>query len=133
MKSDGKSRPKIRPSADVLRSHSLKGIRKEFAARCLALNMVHSVILEAARQHHVDPMRIRFAHAVRAILIFSAALACEPIFTLPQIHRAMLSEIAHRLVPERAGRNEPRMVRREYKHYPALKEARAESRERYGA
>ena len=124
---------KIRLSADVLRSHSADGIRKEFAARCLALNLVHSVILEAASLHHLDPMRISFAHAVRAILIFSPALACEPITRLPQIYRAMICEIAHHLVPERPGRIEPRAVRREHKHYPALKETRAEWRKCYAA
>jgi hypothetical protein len=124
---------KIRLSADVLRSHSPDGIRKEFAARCIALNLVHAILLEAASVHHVDPMRISFAHALRAIVIFSAALACEPLLRLPQIYRALISEIAHHLVPERPGRIEPRAVRRERKHYPALKEARAEWRKRYAA
>jgi putative transposase len=124
---------KIRLSADVLRSHSPEGVRKEFAARCLALNIVHSVLLEAASLHHLDPLRISFAHAVRAILIFSPALACEPVFRLPAIYRAMISEIAHHLVPERPGRIEPRAVRREHKHYPSLKETRAEWRKRYAA
>lgn len=124
---------KIRLSADVLRSHSPDGIRKEFAARGLALNIVHSMMVEAASLHHVDPMRIRFAHAVRAILIFSPALACEPIARLPQIYRVLISEIAHHIVPERPGRIEPRAVRREHKHYPALKETRAEWRRRYVA
>jgi len=58
---------KVRLSADVLRSHSPEGIRKEFAARCIALNLVHSILLEAASLHHVDPMRTSFAHAIRAI------------------------------------------------------------------
>jgi putative transposase len=124
---------KIRLSADVLRSHSPDGIRKEFAARCIALNIVHSVLLEAASIHHVDPIRISFAHAVRAILIFSPALACEPVVRLPSIYRAMISEIAHHLVPERPGRIEPRAVRREHKHYPSLKETRAEWRQRHAA
>lgn len=124
---------KVRLSTDVLRSHSPDGVRKEFAARCIALNIVHAVLLEAAALHHTDPMRISFAHAVRAILIFSPALACEPIVRLPQIYRAMVSEIAHHLVPERPGRIEPRAVRREHKHYPALKETRAEWRARYAA
>jgi putative transposase len=124
---------KIRLSADVLRSHSPAGIRKEFAARCTALNLVHAVLLEAASLHHVDPMRLSFAHAVRAILIFSPALACEPVLRLPQIYRAMISEIAHHLVPERPGRIEPRAIRREHKHYPALKETRAEWRKHYAA
>jgi putative transposase len=124
---------KIRLSADVLRSHSPAGIRKEFAARCTALNLVHAVLLEAASLHHVDPMRLSFAHAVRAILIFSPALACEPVLRLPQIYRAMIFEIAHHLVPERPGRIEPRAIRREHKHYPALKETRAEWRKHYAA
>jgi hypothetical protein len=124
---------KVRLSADVLRSHSPDGIRKEFAARCIALNIVHSIILEAASLHHADPMRISFAHAVRAILIFSPALACEPVLRLPQIYRALICEIAHHIVPERPGRIEPRAVRREHKHYPALKETRAEWRSRYAA
>jgi hypothetical protein len=124
---------KVRLSADVLRSHSPEGIRKEFAARCIALNLVHSILLEAASLHHVDPMRISFAHAVRAILIFSPALACEPVLRLRQIYRALICEIAHHLVPERQGRIEPRAVRREHKHYPALKETRAEWRSRYAA
>ena len=124
---------KIRLSADVLRSHSPEGIRKEFFARCIALNLVHSTILEAARVHDVDPMRLSFAHAVRAILIFSPALACEPLFTLPQIYGAMLSEIARHVVPERPGRIEPRAIRRERKHYPSLKQTRAEWRRQYAA
>jgi len=124
---------KVRLSADVLRSHSPDGIRKEFAARCIALNLVHAILLEAASLHHIDPMRLSFAHAVRAILIFSPALACEPLWRLPQIYRALISEIAHHLVPERPGRIEPRAVRREHKHYPALTETRAEWRRRYAA
>lgn len=124
---------KIRLSADVLRSHSPEGIRKEFAARCLALNLVHAVLLEAASRHQVDPLRLSFAHAVRAILMFSPVLACAPILRLPQIYRALISEIAHHLVPERPGRIEPRAVRREHKHYPALKETRAEWKKRYAA
>jgi hypothetical protein len=69
----------------------------------------------------VDPMRISFTHAVRAILIFSPALACERVLRLPAIYRALISEIAHHLVPERPGRIEPRAVRREHKHYPLSK------------
>ena len=124
---------KVRLSADVLRSHSPDAIRKEFAARCIALNLVHAILLEAASVHHVDPMRISFAYAIRAIVIFSAALASEPLLRLPRIYSAMISEIARHLVPERPGRIEPRAVRREHKHYPSLKETRAERRQRHAA
>ncbi|MEN6426628.1 MAG: IS4 family transposase [Phycisphaerales bacterium] len=124
---------KVRLSADVLRSRSAESIRKELAARFIALNLVHSVILESARAHDVEPLRISFAHAVRAILAFSPALANEPLGRLPAIYSAMLSEIAHHLVPERAGRNEPRAIRRDRKHYPTLKTTRAEWRKRHAA
>lgn len=124
---------KIHLSADVLRSRSADGIRKEFAARCIALNLVHAIIGEAAGPDRIDPMRISFVHAIRAILIFSPPLADAPIASLPPIYGAMLSEIVTHRVPERPGRNEPRAVRREYKHYPALKQTRAEWRARHAA
>ena len=83
--------------------------------------------------HHLDPMRVSFAHAVRAILIFSPALACEPLRRLPQIYSALICEIAHHLVPERLGRIKPRAVSRGHRDYPALRKNRAEWREQYAA
>lgn len=124
---------KVRLAADVLRSQSPDGVRKEVAARFVALNIVHTIMLESALRHNVDPMRISFVHAIRAILMFSPALGCEVIFKLPQIYDAMLLEIASQLVPDRAGRNEPRAVTRQRKHYPALRVTRAEWRKRYAA
>ncbi|MFQ6036905.1 MAG: IS4 family transposase [Sedimentisphaerales bacterium] len=124
---------KINLSADVLRSLTPDGIRKEVAARLIAVNIVRMIMLEAAMEHRVDPMRISFVHAVRAILMFAPALATEPIWNLPEIYKAMLREIASHLVPERPGRNEPRAVRRERQHYPSLKTTREQWRKRYAA
>jgi len=112
---------KIDLSADVLRSQTPQGIRKEIIARLLAVNIVHLIILEAAEQHQIDPVRISFVHALRAILVFAPALAMEPPWKLPDIYRAMLAEIAANTVPQRPGRNEPRAVRREPKSYPSLR------------
>jgi len=124
---------KINLSADVLRSLSPDGIRKEVAARLLAVNIVRMIMLEAAIEHNVDPMRISFVYAVRAIVSFSPAFACEPIWKLSAIYQAMLAEIACHLVPERPGRDEPRAVRRERRHYPSLKSTREQWRHRYAA
>jgi len=115
---------KVNMSADVLRSKTPAGIRKEIAARLIAVNIVRMIILEAALQHNVDPLRIGFVHATRAILAFAAALATEPIWKVRTIYSAMLTEIAAHLVPERPGRNEPRAARREQKHYPSLRTTR---------
>jgi hypothetical protein len=91
------------------------------------------IIIEAAIEKGVDPLRISFAHAVRAILIFAPVFTREPIWKLPQIYKAMLVEIGTNLVPERPGRNEPRAVTRERKHYPKLRTTREQWRRAYAA
>ena len=115
---------KVNMSADVLRSKTAEGVRKEIAARLIAVNIVRMIILEAAAEHDVDPLRISFAHATRAILAFAPALATEPPWKLRAIYKAMLAEMAAHLVPQRAGRNEPRAVRRDQQHYPLLRTTR---------
>ena len=124
---------KINLSADVLRSMSPQGVRKEVAARLMAVNIVRMIMLEAASEKGVDPIRISFVVAVRAILMFAPALACEPIWKLPRIYKAMLKEIGTFLVPERPGRNEPRALTREWKHYPKLKCTREQWRKAHAA
>jgi hypothetical protein len=117
---------KITLSADVLRSRSPEGIRKEIVARLTALNVVRTVMLEAAARAQIeDPLRISFVHAVRALLSFSPALGHAPLAAAPGIYHAMLIEIASHLNPERPGRLEPRAIRREHKHYPSLRITRA--------
>lgn len=124
---------KINLSADVLRSMCPQAIRKEVTARLIAVNIVRMIMIEAAIEKGVDPIRISFVHAVRTILMFAPALACEPMWKLPQIYRTMLAEIGTNLVPERLGRNEPRAVTRENKHYPKLKGTREQWRKAYAA
>jgi hypothetical protein len=125
---------KIGLSADILRSQTAEGLCKEIAARLTALNVVRSIMLQAAAEHGVeDPLRISFVFALRAILSFSPALGIEPLWKLRAIYHAMLDEIAAHTVPFRPGRNEPRMIRRDRKHYPMLTTTRAEWRDTYAA
>ncbi len=124
---------KINLSADVLRSLSPEEIHKEAAARLIAVNIVRMIMLEAAIENGVEPIRIGFVNTVRAILNFTSAIAREPIWKLPRIYRAMLVEIGTHLVPERPGRNEPRAVTRERKHYPKLRTTRELWRKQYTA
>ncbi len=124
---------KINLSADVLRSMCSQAIRKEVAARLMAVNIVRMIMLETAIEKGVDPIRLSFVYAVRSILSFAPALACEPIYKLPQIYKAMLEEIGTFLVPDRPGRNEPRALTREWKHYPRLKCTREQWREAFAA
>jgi hypothetical protein len=124
---------KINLSADILRSKTPEGIRKEITARLVAIDIVRTIMLEAAIENGVEPTRISFTHAVRAIVSFAPALASEPLWKLMKIYEAMLTEIASHIVPVRPGRNEPRMVTRERKHYPKLKVTRDQWRKRYAA
>jgi len=117
---------KIELSARVLRSKSPQQIRKEVTARVIALNVVRTIMLTAALDNGIDPLRISFVAAVRAIISFAPAMATERIFKLPLIYRAMLAEIAANIVEERPGRNEPRGVVRDPRQYPLLKITRAQ-------
>jgi putative transposase len=119
---------KVRLSADVLRSRTAEGIARELAARLIAVNVVRMILLEAAMAHHVDPLRLSFVHALRAMIVFAPAMAVAPLMTLPTIYRRMLDQIADQRVPDRPDRNEPRAVRREQKHYPTLRITRKEWR-----
>lgn len=125
---------KISLSADVLRSQTPEGIRKEVVARLTALNVVRTVMLEAAATAGVeDPLRISFVHTVRAILSFSPALGHLPLSAVALVYRAMLVEIASHLNPERPGRLEPRAICRDHKHYPSLRVTRAQWKARHAA
>ena len=124
---------KIRLSADLLRSHRPDQVRKEIAARMLALNVVRSVMIQAAGQEGIDPVRVSFVQAVRAIVSFAPAMAIEPVGKLPAIYQTMLWEIADHAVPWRPHRNEPRMIMREQKHYPSLKITRRLWKARHAA
>lgn len=124
---------KVELSARILRSKSPQQIRKEVAARVIALNVVRTIMLTAAVDNGVDPLRISFVGAVRAIISFAPAMARERIFKLPLIYRAMLAEIAANIVEERPGRNEPRKLTRDPRQYPLLKTTRAQWREENAA
>ena len=89
-------------------------------------------MLEAATNAKIDdPLRISFAHAVRAIISFSSALSRVPLALVWDVYEAMLVEIASHVNPERPGRLEPRAVCRERKHYPSLRITRAQWRDRH--
>jgi hypothetical protein len=124
---------KIDLSADILRSQSSIAIYKEIAARICAINIISTIMLDAAITNDVDITRISFIHTVRAIIAFAPALAMQPAKRLPGIYRAMLCEIAAHLVPLRKGRLEPRMLAHCLKGYPRLKTTRAQWRKQNAA
>ena len=124
---------KVDLHADVLRSRSVHGVRKELAARVMALNVVRCLMLQAADAHDQDPMRLSFAGALRVTLAFSPYFATAPPWKLPTLESAMLRQIAQHRLPDRPGRLEPRAIRREKKHYPRLRTTRQQWKQQWVA
>jgi hypothetical protein len=119
---------KIWLGADILRSKTVDGIRKELYARIIAFNLIRWLMLRAAKQHGESVERISFAATVRLIAAFSLKMSTAPLWMLPSLYADLLERIAGSIVPYRSGRVEPRLKKRDQKHYSILKISRAEWR-----
>lgn len=119
---------KIWLSADVLRSKTPEGIYKELYARIIGLNLIHWLILKAAQKHAKEPERMSLSAALRLAIAYSLKMSAAPLWLLPSLYETLLENIAFSVVPRRPDRREPRMVKREKKHYPKLKISRTEWR-----
>ncbi len=122
---------KVWLGADVLRSKTAEGIYKELYARIIGLNLIHWLILKAARQHYQPVERISTSASLRLTAAYSLKMSTSPAWQLAELYRILLQKIAHSIVPDRSDRTEPRMIRRDRKHYPMLKITRKEWRTLY--
>ena len=122
---------KIWLSADVLRSKTAEGIREELYARVIALNLIHWLILRAAKQYHREVERISVSATIRLTASYSLKMSAAPVWQLPSLYEDLLRHIAFSIVPYRPNRLEPRMQKREPRNYPKLKISRAEWRRIY--
>lgn len=119
---------KVWVGADVLRSKTVQGALKEIHARVIGLNLTHGLILRAARKHHKRPSRLSVSAALRLAISYSLKMSTSPVWQLPHLYDELITNIASAKVPDRPGRMEPRMIKRETKYYPALKISRTEWR-----
>lgn len=92
-----------------LRSQTVAGIHKELAVYALVYNLVHLVMVEAARRQRVQPERISFLDTVRWLL------SAQPGEELPTL-----------LVnPKRPNRHEPRVIKDLQDTYRKMSKSRA--------
>ena len=119
---------KIWLGSDILRSKTAEGIHKELYARIVAGNLIHWLILKAAKKHNKDSERISTTAATRLIHCYSLKMSEAPEERLPDLYEKLLDKIALSIVPCRPNRIEPRMKRRDLKHYPILHSSRAQWR-----
>lgn len=120
---------KIWLGADVLRSKTPEGIFKEVYARIIGLNLIHWLILKAAKKHDQAPERLSVSATLRLAATQSLKMSTAPAWQLPLLFDELLERVAHSRVPYRPNRIEPRMMKREPKEYPALKMTRHEWRD----
>jgi hypothetical protein len=121
---------KITMGMDHLRCKSPAMVLREVVMHMIAYNLVRAVMLEAARQHRVDPARLSLAGTATAIRVWAPALAMRQ--SAQQRHccvQTLLRHIAHDPVPTRPNRVEPRALKRRPKNYQLLNKPRRQFKE----
>ena len=122
---------KIWLGADILRSKSEEGIRKELYARLIAFNLTHWLILRSCKKHNKSPeatQRISVSATLRLTAAYSLKMGAADDKGVVPLYEELLDKISRCNVAYRGGRIEPRMKKRDQKHYPILKISRAEWR-----
>jgi len=117
--------------ADILRSRSVEGIYKELYARVIGLNLMHWLILRAAKKHHKKLARLSMAATLRLSVSYSLKMSTAPSWQLPLLYDEMLEHIAHSHNLFRPNRIEPRLRRRQRRKWDCLKVSRLQWRETY--
>lgn len=110
---------------DVLRTRTPEMIEKEILLQTIAYNLVRALMLEAARQHGVQPCRLSFKGTVGVLHAFA------PLFNptakgAAHRYEDLLLALAASPVPLRPDRSEPRAVKRRPKSYQILTKPRRE-------
>jgi hypothetical protein len=113
---------------DVLRCKSPELIQREVLMHQIAYNMVRSLMQRSAHQHHVPLQRLSFKGTLDTLRHWSVRIAAagQNPRQQEQLIDRMLALIAGDLVPERAGRSEPRAKKRRGKNYQLLTKPRSE-------
>lgn len=121
---------KITLQMDHLSCQNPENLDREIRFHFLLHNLVRRLMLEAARQHHVQLDRISFAGSLAGARRYAEALLqARSKKQRSHLIAELLRVIAFDLVPDRPGRREPRAVKRRPKPYPRLMRHRRRFRE----
>jgi len=98
------------------------------ALPCSVSSPRHAPRAEAAREHGVTPLQLRFAGALQTLNEFRTLLLSVAAAELPSLIRRILVAVATHRGGQRPDRCEPRKVKRRAKGYSRLLKPRAEER-----
>lgn len=99
-------------------------VRKEIYAHLLAYNLLRTVMWEAGTTHKVGPLQLSLQGTRQHLDNFIPQLASALTKERDRLYQTLLQTIAHKLVPQRKGRCEPRVRKRRPKSYPLMKKPR---------
>ncbi len=109
---------------DILRGKTPAMVRKEIYVYLLAYNLLRTVMWQAVSQKGVNPLRISLQGTRQHLNNFISELKDASPINRKRLYQIMLQLIAHKLVPSRPGRVEPRVRKRRPKSYPLMQQPR---------
>lgn len=109
---------------DVLRGKTPAMVRKEIYVYLLAYNLLRTVMWSAGTNHGLNPLRLSLQGARQHLDNFREQLASAVRKKRQRLYQTLLELIAHKPVPERYGRSEPRVRKRRPKSYPLMQQPR---------
>ena len=113
---------------DVLRCKTPSMVRKEIYVYLLAYNLLRSLMWSSGTTYGTPPLRLSLQGTRHHFNNFIPQLLVTSSQKRLQIYCTLLKIIAHKAVPERPGRSEPRVRKRRPKAYPLMSKPRHELR-----
>jgi len=109
---------------DILRCKTPSMVRKEIYVYLLAYNLLRSLMWSAGTTYSTPPLRLSLQATRHHLNNFIPQLLVASSQKRLQIYSTLLKIIAHKAVPERPGRCEPRVRKRRPKAYPLMTKPR---------
>ncbi|WP_375497211.1 IS4 family transposase [uncultured Nostoc sp.] len=113
---------------DVLRCKTPSMVRKEIHVFLLAYNLLRSLMWSAGTTYTTPPLRLSLQGTRHHLINFIPKLLAATPQKRLRIYLTLLKVIAHKVVPDRPGRSEPRVRKRRPKIYPLMTKPRLELR-----
>jgi hypothetical protein len=100
-----------------LRSLKPVGVIQELYGLLIAHYIIRALMHEAAQQANLDPDRLSFVGAVRVLQNAIPEFQMTTATQLPNLYQRLLRDMAHKRLPERRLRSNPRVVKRKMSNF----------------
>jgi len=102
---------------NVLGGKKPQMIVKELWTFMLAYNLIRTLMAEAAKRRHLNPLSISLMGAVQEVLALWPYAAVMPKEQAAVVYEQLLFAIGNHKIPKRPGRHEPRVLKRRHKDF----------------